>query len=151
MVWRARFGLLTWHTHSNCRRASRPAPWRSTLSVVSPARRSVASSSVASGVKAALKGCVPTCPASPSCWVEKLMSVTDEHPQSLPTSGRILGGFEPGVGFIGLGDMGGRIAQRILAAGFPLTVYDSSANACHKLRERGAAVAEQAELVGRQW
>jgi len=77
------------------------------------------------------------------------MSVTGEHPRCLPTAGRILGGFEPGVGFIGLGDMGGRIAQRILAAGFPLTVYDTSADACHKLRERGATVAEQAELVGR--
>ena len=79
------------------------------------------------------------------------MSVTGEHPRRLPTTaGRILGGFEPGVGFIGLGDMGGRIAQRILAAGFPLTVYDTSADACHKLRERGATVAEQAELVGRR-
>jgi 3-hydroxyisobutyrate dehydrogenase len=77
------------------------------------------------------------------------MSVTDEHPQSLPTSGRILGGFEPGVGFIGLGDMGGRIAQRIVAAGFPLTVYDKSAAACDQLREGGATVAEHAELVGR--
>jgi 3-hydroxyisobutyrate dehydrogenase len=78
------------------------------------------------------------------------MSVTGAQSRSLPTPGRILGGFEPGVGFIGLGDMGGRIAQRILAAGFPLTVYDTSADACHKLRERGATVAEQAELVGRR-
>jgi 3-hydroxyisobutyrate dehydrogenase len=79
------------------------------------------------------------------------MSVTGEHPRRLATAtaGRVLGGFEPGVGFIGLGDMGGRIAQRILAAGFPLTVYDTSADACHKLSERGATVAEQAELVGR--
>jgi 3-hydroxyisobutyrate dehydrogenase-like beta-hydroxyacid dehydrogenase len=79
------------------------------------------------------------------------MSVTGEHPRRLATAtpGRTLGGFEPGVGFIGLGDMGGRIAQRILAAGFPLTVYDTSADACHKLSERGATVAEQAELVGR--
>jgi len=46
-----------------------------------------------------------------------------------------------GVGFIGLGDMGGRIARRILDAGFNLTVYDTRVSACADLRDHGATVA----------
>jgi 3-hydroxyisobutyrate dehydrogenase len=45
------------------------------------------------------------------------------------------------VGFIGLGDMGGRIAHRILDAGFPLTVFDKREVACRELADRGASVA----------
>lgn len=45
------------------------------------------------------------------------------------------------VGFVGLGDMGGRIAHRILDAGFALTVYDKRENACREFADRGARVA----------
>jgi 3-hydroxyisobutyrate dehydrogenase len=45
------------------------------------------------------------------------------------------------VGFIGLGDMGGRIAHRILDAGFALTVFDKREVACRELADRGAKVA----------
>jgi 3-hydroxyisobutyrate dehydrogenase len=75
--------------------------------------------------------------------LKELVAVTDEQP-------RCLNGFEPGIGFIGLGDMGGRIAQRMLAGGFPLTVYDTNADACQNLRDGGATVAEQAQVVGRE-
>ncbi len=44
------------------------------------------------------------------------------------------------VGFIGLGDMGGRIAHRILDAGFALTVFDKRETACHEFAHRGARV-----------
>jgi 3-hydroxyisobutyrate dehydrogenase len=71
------------------------------------------------------------------------------HDGELATAGRDLGGLPPGVGFIGLGDMGGRIARRILAGGFPLTVFDTRATARDELAQRGAVVAERAELVGR--
>jgi 3-hydroxyisobutyrate dehydrogenase len=53
------------------------------------------------------------------------------------------------VGFIGLGDMGGRIAMRILQGGFPLAVHDMRAAACRRLQERGATVAGQAKLLAR--
>jgi 3-hydroxyisobutyrate dehydrogenase len=65
------------------------------------------------------------------------------------TSCRVLDGLPPGVGFIGLGDMGGRIARRILAGGFDLTVYDTRSAARDELAEHGATVAERTELVGR--
>lgn len=51
------------------------------------------------------------------------------------------------VGFIGLGDMGGRIARRILDAGFTLTVYDTRAAACQELHERGATVAGEVNFL----
>jgi 3-hydroxyisobutyrate dehydrogenase len=53
------------------------------------------------------------------------------------------------IGFIGLGDMGGRIARRIVDAGFPLTVFDTRAVACKELSQRGANVAADAAQVGR--
>jgi 3-hydroxyisobutyrate dehydrogenase len=53
------------------------------------------------------------------------------------------------VGFIGLGDMGGRIAMRILEGGFPLTVHDTRPTASRRLRERGAGVAAEVELLAR--
>jgi 3-hydroxyisobutyrate dehydrogenase len=53
------------------------------------------------------------------------------------------------VGFIGLGDMGGRIALRILQGGFPLTVHDMRPGACGRLQERGAIVAADARLLAR--
>ena len=51
------------------------------------------------------------------------------------------------VGFIGLGDMGGRIAMRILQGGFPLAVHDMRAVACRRLQERGATVAGAADTA----
>jgi 3-hydroxyisobutyrate dehydrogenase len=45
------------------------------------------------------------------------------------------------VGFVGLGDMGGRIAHRILDAGFALMVYDKRETACREFADRGARVA----------
>ncbi|KRA31110.1 MULTISPECIES: NAD(P)-dependent oxidoreductase [unclassified Nocardioides] len=48
------------------------------------------------------------------------------------------------AGFIGLGDMGGRMAARILSAGLPLTVYDPNPDASRTLAEGGAVIAESA-------
>ena len=42
------------------------------------------------------------------------------------------------VGFVGVGTMGGRMAARLLDAGFELVVYDSSENALAPLLARGA-------------
>jgi 3-hydroxyisobutyrate dehydrogenase len=53
------------------------------------------------------------------------------------------------VGFIGLGDMGGRIAMRILNGGFRLTVHDTRPAACRRLEERGATAAAEAWLLAR--
>jgi 3-hydroxyisobutyrate dehydrogenase len=53
------------------------------------------------------------------------------------------------VGFIGLGDMGGRIALRILQGGFALTVHDTRPGACRRLQERGATVAADARALAR--
>ena len=53
------------------------------------------------------------------------------------------------VGFIGLGDMGGRIALRILQGGFRLTVHDMRPGACRRLQERGAIVAADARALAR--
>jgi len=51
------------------------------------------------------------------------------------------------VGFIGLGDMGGRIALRMLQGGFALAVHDTRAAACRNLHEHGATVADDAKLL----
>jgi 3-hydroxyisobutyrate dehydrogenase len=53
----------------------------------------------------------------------------------------------PRVGFVGLGDMGGRIAHRIAAAGFPLTVFDTRAAAIAELVEAGGSAATDAAAV----
>jgi 3-hydroxyisobutyrate dehydrogenase-like beta-hydroxyacid dehydrogenase len=45
------------------------------------------------------------------------------------------------LGFVGLGRMGGAMAQRLLEAGHRVIVYDVDADACTKLRDRGAVVA----------
>jgi len=59
------------------------------------------------------------------------------------------------AGFIGLGDMGGRIAGRIADAGFPLTVHDPRAAAVHDLVKAGAVgpggaaeVARASDVIG---
>lgn len=46
------------------------------------------------------------------------------------------------VGFIGLGNMGGHMAQNLLKSGKSLIVYDISAEACNSLKNAGAAVGE---------
>jgi 3-hydroxyisobutyrate dehydrogenase-like beta-hydroxyacid dehydrogenase len=50
-------------------------------------------------------------------------------------------------GFIGLGRMGGAMAQRLIAAGHQVTVYDPSAAATAALAARGARVASDARAV----
>ncbi|MBS0428015.1 MAG: NAD(P)-dependent oxidoreductase [Proteobacteria bacterium] len=51
------------------------------------------------------------------------------------------------TGFIGLGHMGGALAQRLLAAGFPLAVHDLSPAACARAAEAGATVCASARDV----
>ena len=52
------------------------------------------------------------------------------------------------VGLIGLGNMGAAIAERLLAGGFPLVVYNRTEAKARAVAERGADVAESpAELV----
>jgi 3-hydroxyisobutyrate dehydrogenase-like beta-hydroxyacid dehydrogenase len=53
----------------------------------------------------------------------------------------------PRVGFIGLGAMGGRMARRLLAAGYDLTVHDRARERAHPLEQRGAKVADTPERV----
>jgi 3-hydroxyisobutyrate dehydrogenase-like beta-hydroxyacid dehydrogenase len=54
------------------------------------------------------------------------------------------------IGFIGLGEMGSPMAQRILNAHFPLTVYDKDASKTSAFHSRGAFVASSAhELAAR--
>jgi 3-hydroxyisobutyrate dehydrogenase-like beta-hydroxyacid dehydrogenase len=54
------------------------------------------------------------------------------------------------VGFAGIGRMGLPMAQNVLAAGFPLTVYNRSAERCEPLRGAGAAVAETPAELARE-
>ena len=54
------------------------------------------------------------------------------------------------IGFIGLGGMGSRMAGRVLAAGYPLTVYNRTRDRATPLVEQGAeAAASPAELASR--
>jgi 3-hydroxyisobutyrate dehydrogenase-like beta-hydroxyacid dehydrogenase len=53
------------------------------------------------------------------------------------------------LGFIGLGYMGSRIASRLLAAGFPMVVYNRDRTKTTELADHGAAVAQHpGELAG---
>jgi 3-hydroxyisobutyrate dehydrogenase-like beta-hydroxyacid dehydrogenase len=61
---------------------------------------------------------------------------------------------EPVVGFIGLGNMGSRMAGRLLDAGYPLGVYNRATEKTRPLAERGArvydtprALAEHSDVV----
>jgi 3-hydroxyisobutyrate dehydrogenase-like beta-hydroxyacid dehydrogenase len=57
---------------------------------------------------------------------------------------------ETRVGFVGLGDMAGRIALRIAAAGLPLTVHDTRPDAVAELVDAGAVGAQDlADLATR--
>ena len=52
------------------------------------------------------------------------------------------------LGFIGLGNMGGRIAQRLLDHGYPLVAYDRDITKAQALvAERGVAVKSIPELA----
>ena len=51
---------------------------------------------------------------------------------------------KPSIGFIGMGHMGGRMTQRLLDAGYQLTVYDRTREKAQKVGERGAQVAQTA-------
>jgi 3-hydroxyisobutyrate dehydrogenase-like beta-hydroxyacid dehydrogenase len=46
-----------------------------------------------------------------------------------------------GVGFIGMGHMGGAMAKRLIEAGYPLTVYDRTRARAEEIAQQGAAVA----------
>jgi 3-hydroxyisobutyrate dehydrogenase-like beta-hydroxyacid dehydrogenase len=46
------------------------------------------------------------------------------------------------IGFIGLGGMGGRMAARLLAAGYPVTVYNRTRRRAEDLQRSGAVIAE---------
>ena len=48
---------------------------------------------------------------------------------------------KPTIAFIGLGNMGAPMAENLLKAGYPLSVYDLSAEACERLQQAGASVA----------
>src|ERR1035441_7034684 len=59
-----------------------------------------------------------------------------------------------GIGFVGVGRMGGRMARRLINDGYQLTVYDTSEAAVAPLVELGAkradspaAVASEAQIV----
>jgi len=52
------------------------------------------------------------------------------------------------MGFVGVGRMGGRIARRLLKAGFALTIYDTNDTALQALHGLGATVASSAAEVG---
>lgn len=54
------------------------------------------------------------------------------------------------VGFIGLGTMGSFMAQNIMAAGFPLYVYNRTAAKTAPLAAKGATICESPADVGRQ-
>src|SRR6266571_1398622 len=49
---------------------------------------------------------------------------------------------KPGLGFIGMGHMGSHMAQRLLDAGYQLTVYDRTREKAKALGQRGARVAQ---------
>jgi 3-hydroxyisobutyrate dehydrogenase-like beta-hydroxyacid dehydrogenase len=55
----------------------------------------------------------------------------------------------PTIGFIGLGLMGGRMAGRLLGAGYTLTVYNRTQERTLSLAERGATVARTPQELAR--
>jgi len=81
-------------------------------------------------------GCLP--PEHPGRWSHRkpsLMPTSEARPRIEQTKDEVAEGRwerrmtdreanPPRVGFVGLGDMGGRIARRIAMAGYPLTVFD---------------------------
>src|SRR5437660_7988668 len=49
---------------------------------------------------------------------------------------------KPGIGFIGMGHMGSHMVQRLLDAGYQVTVYDRTKEKAQELEQRGAQVAQ---------
>src|SRR5919199_60624 len=49
---------------------------------------------------------------------------------------------KPSIGFIGMGHMGSHMAQRLLHAGYPLTVYDRTREKAQEMGQWGARVAQ---------
>jgi 3-hydroxyisobutyrate dehydrogenase-like beta-hydroxyacid dehydrogenase len=49
---------------------------------------------------------------------------------------------KPSIGFIGMGHMGSHMAQRLLDAGYRLTVYDRTREKAQEVGQRGAQVAQ---------
>src|SRR5438105_9001596 len=49
---------------------------------------------------------------------------------------------KPSIGFIGMGHMGSHMAQRLLDAGYQVTVYDRTKEKAQELEHRGAMVAQ---------
>lgn len=58
--------------------------------------------------------------------------------------------FTQPVGFIGLGNMGGFMAQNILKAGYPLVVFDVNKGAVERLTSQGAKAAATPREVASQ-
>src|SRR5580765_4230439 len=56
-------------------------------------------------------------------------------------------GAKPHLGFIGLGAMGGRMARRLLAAGYDLTVHDRARERARPLEQGGAKFAPTPKQV----
>jgi len=52
------------------------------------------------------------------------------------------------VGFVGVGRMGGRMARRLIEAGYKLTIYDTSDAAVRPLTEMGALAVDSPAAVG---
>ena len=51
------------------------------------------------------------------------------------------------IGFVGLGGMGGRMAHRLIDAGFQLTVYDRAAHRLDSLVVAGARAAHGLSMI----
>ena len=54
---------------------------------------------------------------------------------------------KPRLGFIGLGNMGGRVARRLLAAGFPLGMYSRHPDSARALVDLGARLSSSPRLL----
>lgn len=54
---------------------------------------------------------------------------------------------QPSIGFIGMGRMGNLMAQRLLQAGYLLTVYDRTREKTHNVAQRGACVVDSPRIL----
>ena len=54
---------------------------------------------------------------------------------------------KPSIGFIGMGHMGSHMAMRLLAEGYPLTVYDRTREKTLPVAQRGANVIKTPRVV----
>jgi 3-hydroxyisobutyrate dehydrogenase len=73
------------------------------------------------------------------------MSIVQRHDSSFKNNGGLmefLTADRVKIGFIGLGNMGGRIAQRLLGHGYQLSAYDRNPAKAEVLAARGATVAK---------